>query len=161
MRRARSRDAWARRAKPRARETEPQSTTDRFCDRGNPLLSELGGPALLEAWRELLQSTVGTLRLCHGRLEQPVLMRPAARLGSVGDAELAIDVREVKLDRLLGHPQLSRHPAVRQTPGNEPQDLTLAPGQSRCLSLQFDRGACGLWRTRDVTRALEHLPNRR
>src|SRR5438105_15927340 len=107
MRRARSRDAWARRAKPRAREADPQSTTDRFCVRGNPLLSELGGPALLEAWGELPQSTVGYGSVKPVRFEQPVLVRPAARLGSVGDAELAIDVREVKLDRLLGHPQLS------------------------------------------------------
>src|SRR4051812_25085486 len=37
---------------------------------------------------------------------QVVHVRVPGRLGAVGDAELAVRVRQVELDRLLGHPQL-------------------------------------------------------
>ena len=42
------------------------------------------------------------------RTDEPVDVRVVARLRAVGDAELPVDVREVELDRLLRHPQLTR-----------------------------------------------------
>ena len=52
----------------------------------------------------------------------------AARLGAVRHAELAIDVREVELHRLLGDPQLLADLRVREALGDVLQDLELALG---------------------------------
>src|SRR6188768_2305401 len=48
-----------------------------------------------------------------------------ARLGAVGDTELAIDVGEVELDRLLCHPQLAGDPGVRMALDHPPERLEL------------------------------------
>src|SRR3954468_5844114 len=64
-------------------------------------------------------------------VQQPVLARPAAGAGAVADLELAIDVREVELDRLICHPQLLRHLAVREPVRYESEDLQLARGEER------------------------------
>ena len=56
-------------------------------------------------------------------------MCEAARLGAVRDAELAIDVRQVELDGLLGHPELAPDPSIGHPVGYEAQDLELAPRQ--------------------------------
>ena len=50
--------------------------------------------------------------------QQVMDLRPAARLGSVRDVELAIDVREVELDRLLGHPEHLGELRVRMALGD-------------------------------------------
>jgi hypothetical protein len=52
-----------------------------------------------------------------------------ARLGPVGDAELAVDVRQVELDRLLGHPQGPGDAAVGVAHGHVAEDLELAIGE--------------------------------
>src|SRR5262245_17252560 len=46
------------------------------------------------------------------RRRQVVQVRVPAGLGAVGDAELAVRVRQVELDGLLGHPQLTGDAAV-------------------------------------------------
>src|SRR4051812_47939347 len=61
-----------------------------------------------------------------GGSNQIVEMRVPARLCAVGDAELAICVRQVEFDRLLGHPQLAGDPAVRVPLRDQPQNLELA-----------------------------------
>ena len=55
-----------------------------------------------------------------------VQVRPAARLDSVRDVELAEDVPEVELHRLLGEPQHSGHLGIRSTFRDEPEDLELS-----------------------------------
>ena len=66
------------------------------------------------------------------RRTRPVHVRVAAGLGSVGHAELAVDVREVELDGLLGDPQLTCDVAVRQPIGHEPEEsLARAPSDRR------------------------------
>ena len=54
-----------------------------------------------------------------GHRDQVVQVGVAARLGAVGDAELAVRVRQVELDRLLGDPQLAGDAAVRVALGGE------------------------------------------
>src|SRR5919206_1768170 len=48
---------------------------------------------------------------------EPVLVRVAGRLGAVLDAELAVDVRQVELHRLLGDPELLADRGVREAAG--------------------------------------------
>src|SRR3954447_15884065 len=64
-----------------------------------------------------------------GSGHQVVDVRIAARFGAVGDAELAVRVRQVELDGLLGHPELAGDSAVRVALGDEAQDLQLATGE--------------------------------
>src|SRR5262245_32629827 len=64
---------------------------------------------------------------------EAVLEGVARGFGAVRDPELAIDVRQVELDRLLGDPELFRDRLVRQAPRDGPQDHQLALGQSRFL----------------------------
>src|SRR5262249_37235496 len=64
---------------------------------------------------------------CGGRgRKRAVQLCPAASLGPVRDVELAIDVRQMELDRLLGHPQHPRQLRVRVTFRDEPQYFELA-----------------------------------
>ena len=55
--------------------------------------------------------------------------RVAARLGAVRHAELAVDVRQVELHRLLGDPQLAADAGVREAVGHQAEDLALAGGE--------------------------------
>src|SRR3954469_21050239 len=52
---------------------------------------------------------------CLADVEQPASLRPPAPLGPVGDVQLAIDFRQVELDRLLSHPQHPCELRVRVT----------------------------------------------
>ena len=54
---------------------------------------------------------------------------PAGGLGAVRDVELAVDVGEVELDRLLGDPELLGELGVRVPLCDEPEDLELAARQ--------------------------------
>jgi hypothetical protein len=47
-------------------------------------------------------------RLGRGLRQQAVELSPTACLGAVGDIELAVDVRQMELHRLLGDPQQAR-----------------------------------------------------
>ena len=100
---------------------------------------------------------------CRGRQESAEL-RPAARLGAVRHVELAVDVREVELHRLLGHPQPPRHLAVRVALGDELEDLALARASGRPSCPPRPDGHAGA-AARDAAceedRVLERLPNRR
>src|SRR4051812_36009313 len=49
----------------------------------------------------------------HGVLDHPLLVGLTHGPGAAVDAELAIDVRQVVLDRLLGEPELACHLLVR------------------------------------------------
>ena len=49
--------------------------------------------------------------------DEPVLVSVPRRLGAVLDAELAVDVRQVELHRLLGDPELLADRGVREAPG--------------------------------------------
>src|ERR671923_1953771 len=63
----------------------------------------------------------------EGRRSRPAAqVRIAGSLGSVRDAELAVDVREVELDRLLGHPELRGDAPIREPRRYVPEDLLLA-----------------------------------
>src|SRR5215218_11210532 len=55
--------------------------------------------------------------------DEAVALRPARRLCPVRDVELPVDVRQVELDRLLGHPELPRELRVRPALRDEGQDL--------------------------------------
>src|SRR5918992_4424802 len=66
--------------------------------------------------------------------QKAVELRPAAGLRAVRDAELAVDVGEVELDRLLGHPEHAGELRVRVALGDEAEDLQLPAGETgRCL----------------------------
>src|SRR6516164_4117053 len=53
-----------------------------------------------------------------GLADQPVGERPAGGLGAVRNPQLAVDVGQVELDRLLGHPQLFSERLVGKTTRN-------------------------------------------
>src|SRR5947209_12811786 len=63
-------------------------------------------------------------------LDQPVLIREARGLGAVRDAELAVDVREVELDRLFRDPELLADCLVRESAGKSGKDRGLALGEA-------------------------------
>ena len=63
-------------------------------------------------------------------VDEPVLERVARRLGPVRHAELAVDVRQVELHRLLGDPELLADRVVRKAPRQRLQDRRLALGQA-------------------------------
>src|SRR3954447_26951122 len=87
-------------------------------------------------WRKRLAWYLGLLRgrSCGLRMErsgrpgveQTVEVREPAGLCAIGHAQLLIDVGKVELDRLLCHPELGGHPAVRGAARDETQDLELA-----------------------------------
>src|SRR3954454_13771156 len=63
-------------------------------------------------------------------LDEPVLVCEAGSLGAVRHAELAIDVREVELDRLFRHPQLLADPLAREAAREGGEDCGLALGEA-------------------------------
>src|SRR3954470_17932183 len=65
----------------------------------------------------------------HGILDHPVLVGLTHGLGAAADAELAMDVRQVVLDRLLGEPELACHPLVRLTSCERAKDFDLSRRQ--------------------------------
>src|SRR6478735_7990940 len=82
-------------------------------------------------------------------LDEPVLVREASGLGAIRDAELAIDVGEVELDRLFRHPQLLADRLVREAAreGGEDRGLALGETGGACRALagvgQPDRAVDG------------------
>src|SRR4051812_49150280 len=72
---------------------------------------------------------IGGGRADRGR-EEPVDVGVAARLRAVRHAELAVDVREVELDGLLGDAEARGDLAVGPALGDLLQDLVLAPGEA-------------------------------
>src|ERR671934_271434 len=66
--------------------------------------------------------------------DEPVLVRVPRRLGPVLDAELAVDVRQVELHRLLGDPELLADLLVREAPGELRQQRRLALAQAEVLA---------------------------
>src|SRR3954452_14937743 len=72
-------------------------------------------------------------------LDQPVLVREAGGLGAVRHAELAIDVREVELDRLLSHPQLLADRLVREAAREGSEDRGLSLGEAGSARRAPDR----------------------
>ena len=79
--------------------------------------------------------------LVERALDEALLVGVARGLGAVGDVELAVDVRQVELDRLRGDPELLRDRGVRLALRERGQDRELAGGQagglarrSRCVS---------------------------
>src|SRR4029079_953437 len=71
-------------------------------------------------------------------LDESVLVCEARGLGAVRHAELAVDVREVELDRLFRYPQFLADCFVRETAGEGGKDRGLALreacGASRALA---------------------------
>ena len=76
---------------------------------------------------------VVALPLAGTGVDEPVQVREAAGLRAVGHAELAVDVREVELDRLLCDPELGADRAVRGAGGDEAEHLELTRGEPRGL----------------------------
>src|SRR3954470_10287897 len=90
-------------------------------------------------------------------LDEPVLVCESSGLGAVRDAELAIDVREVELDRLLRHPQLFADRLVREAAreGREDRGLALGEaGSARCALARVGQP------DRAVDRAVDRLAQR-
>src|SRR5947207_12433907 len=93
--------------------------------------------------------------------QQAVKLRPATRLGPVGDVELAIDVRQVELDGLLRHPEHLRELRVRVALRDEPEDLDLTLRQPRLRAVDSDQGVLSPPNTGVVDRRLERLTDGR
>src|SRR3954452_9832989 len=62
----------------------------------------------------------------HGVLDHPLLVGLTHGPGAAVDAELAIDVRQVVLDRLLGEPELACHLLVRLASREGTKDFGLS-----------------------------------
>ena len=69
-------------------------------------------------------------RSCHGA-DKALVEREPRGFGAVGDAELAIDVRQVELDGLLGDPELLADRLVGEPACDRPEDFRLAIGEPR------------------------------
>ena len=69
---------------------------------------------------------------------EAVLEGVADGAAAVADAELAVDVREVELDRVLGHPQLGADRLGRLAARDRSEDRRLARGQLRALAVSGD-----------------------
>src|SRR4051794_36909078 len=67
-------------------------------------------------------------------VQQTVVVRVMGGSGPVRHAELAVDVREVELHRLLGDPHLTADGLVGQAAGDSAQDRDLAAGEAGCVS---------------------------
>src|SRR3954447_14471341 len=101
-------------------------------------------------WRKRLAWYLGLLRgrSCGLRMErsgrpgveQTVEVREPAGLCAIGHAQLLIDVGKVELDRLLCHPELGGHAAVRCSARDETQDLELAGRQQVGSATGVPRG---------------------
>src|SRR5712691_9479583 len=61
--------------------------------------------------------------------QEPMDLGPATCLGAVRHGELPVDVGEVELDRLLGHPEHLCELRVRVALRDELEDLELAAGE--------------------------------
>ena len=133
----------------------------RLRSRGESLVPRRG--SLLASRLPVHAATPSRVCSCVG-CEQSVVVCPAAGLGAVGHLELAVDVGQVKFDRLFGHPQLLCELPVGAPVGDKSEDLEFA-------SCQFMGGRLGLGRrkggysplerfARDVDRPLEGLPDR-
>src|SRR5215203_1942091 len=83
------------------------------------------------------------------RMDQVVDVGVPAGLGAVRHAELAVGVREVELDGLLGHPELPGDAAVGLALGDQAQDLQLAL-RERALLLLLGRRRARLVAVHDV-----------
>src|SRR5581483_6751110 len=83
-----------------------------------------------------------------------------ARLGPVGDVQLRVDVREMVLDRLLGHEQHPRGRCVRMSLGDQRQHLPLARREDTHLLAESSRVArSGGPRGGEVHGLKERLPD--
>ena len=95
-------------------------------------LPGIGPPRRRRRWR-----VVRDRRALNGagrnRLQESVDLCPAARFRSVRDVELAVDVRQVELDGLLGDPEHARELGVRVALGDQPEDLELPSCQVELL----------------------------
>ena len=82
----------------------------------------------------------GRARLClRAALEKPVDVGVVARLRPVGDVELPVDVRQVVLDRLLGHPERLGDASVGRARRDHLEDLQLARGEPAVARLHPSR----------------------
>jgi hypothetical protein len=90
-----------------------------------------------------------------------VELGPAARFGPVSDADLPIDVRQVKLHGLLRDPQHLGQLGIRVTLGNQIQDLELATSEVMRLIAQprVDRRS-GSGRAGEVDGMMKSLSDR-
>src|SRR4051794_28148669 len=73
------------------------------------------------------------VRVVQRAVDQPLLVGVPRRLGSVGNTELAIDVRQVELDGLLGDPEFLRDLLVGETACECPEDDSLTLGETGSL----------------------------
>src|ERR1700675_1049066 len=64
---------------------------------------------------------------------EAVVVRESGRLGAASDVELAVDVRQVVLDRLLAEPEVGGDLLVRTARGDLLQDLAFAAGQAELV----------------------------
>src|SRR5207248_2935847 len=103
----------------------PATVRDYSCDEGAPFSRRPLG----SAGRVVERSG----RCGHRFGEQAVQLSPAAGLGAIRHVELAIDVREVELHRLLGHPEHAGKLPVRMAFGDELQDLELTLREPRLV----------------------------
>src|SRR6266478_2235579 len=87
------------------------------------------------AWCSRPRSSAASLAGALGRavLDEALLECVAGGLGPVRDFELAVDVRQVELDGLLGDPELLCDRLVRQASRHGAHDDELALGQPRLL----------------------------
>src|SRR3954471_21962522 len=106
-----------------------------------------GGTTLSPGWESASLSAVAAVS--SGRQpftddHQVVHVGVAGRLRAVGDAELAVGVRQVELDRLLGHPQLAGDPLVGEALRGQAEDLLLALGERAVLLADSRAGGAEL-----------------
>src|SRR5215210_5814931 len=134
-------EAMSTRTRPRENPPRPSRTVPLLCSRG----ATRSGGRSASASDAVAVSSGGQLLM---RPDEVVHVGVARRLRAVADAELAVQVREVELDRLLGHPQLAGDPLVREPLGGQAEDLALAVGQ-RAVGL-LRRGHGGLEALDDV-----------
>ena len=97
--------------------------------RSLPRKDEKGMSGRSAATSPLPENVLGRRLRGRTQRQKPVDLGPPARLGPVRHVELAVDVRQVELDRLLGHPEHPRELRVRVALGDELEDLELAPRQ--------------------------------
>jgi hypothetical protein len=89
-----------------------------------------------------------TLLLRLGR--DAVIARPERCLDAIGHADLPVDARQVRLDRLLADPEAPRDDLVGVPSRDEREDLAFASAKRLLLLLDMcvEERACGLRRER-------------
>src|SRR5215210_5327239 len=112
-------EAMSTRTRPRENPPRPSRTVPLLCSRG----ATRSGGRSASASDAVAVSSGGQLLM---RPDEVVHVGVARRLRAVADAELAVQVREVELDRLLGHPELAGDPPVRGAGRDHAEDLQLA-----------------------------------